>query len=67
MREGYEHDKWGITEFQFIGKGKGKGRIERKKEKGKKYWGFSRHRSIPSVKLNLKHRKSFACSRNFHG
>jgi hypothetical protein len=39
MREGYEHDKWGITEFQFIGKGKGKGRIERKKRKRQKILG----------------------------
>ncbi len=37
-----------------------------KREKGVKYWGYGRHRSIPSVKLNWKHREPFACSRNFH-
>jgi hypothetical protein len=39
---------------------------ERKREKGVKYRGYGRHRSIPSVKLNWKHREPFACSRNFH-
>jgi hypothetical protein len=38
---------------------------ERKREKGAKYWGYGRHRSIPSVKLNWEHREPFACSRNF--
>jgi hypothetical protein len=34
---------------------------EGKREKGVKYWGYGRHRCIPSVKFNLKHREPFAC------
>jgi hypothetical protein len=40
---------------------------EKKTEKGVKYWGCGRHRSIPSVKLNFKHREPFSCTTNFHG